>query len=149
MKQSKLKPSDYSLNLDNQLCFALYAASLHMTKAYTPVLKPFKLTYPQYLVMMVLWQKAPISVSEIGQLLFLDSGTLTPMLKRLETSNYVTRARDPLDERRVLISLTASGKKLRTKISVVPSKMLDLTGYTHDEAMGLKNVLKELYCKLQ
>ena len=91
--------------LDNQLCFALYAASLAMNKAYKPHLDPVGLTYPQYLVMLVLWEQNNLTVSEIGNRLFLDSGTLTPLLKRLETSGYLARQRDPKDERKVRIEV--------------------------------------------
>src|SRR5438270_12845677 len=104
--------SDPALLLDNQLCFALYSTSLAMTKLYKPLLDELGLTYPQYLVMLVLWEGDGLMVSELGQRLYLDSGTLTPLLKRLEASGLVSRMRDVDDERRVRVHLTAAGRKL-------------------------------------
>jgi len=115
-------PSQANLMLDQQLCFALYSASLAMSKTYKPHLDTLGLTYPQYLVMLVLWEQESLSVSDIGERLFLDSGTLTPLLKRLEASGFVARARDALDERRVLVSLTAEGRQLRKKSIRCPAK---------------------------
>src|SRR3989338_8092204 len=105
--------SEQALLLDNQLCFALYSASLAMTKLYKPLLDELGLTYPQYLALLVLWEQDSLMVSELGERLYLDSGTLTPLLKRLETSGLVSRLRDVEDERRVHISLTAAGRKLK------------------------------------
>src|SRR3954462_10871670 len=104
---------DRLLHLDNQLCFALYSASLAMTKLYKPLLDELGLTYPQYLVMLVLWERDGLTVSEIGERLSLDSGTLTPLLKRLEAAELVSRIRDTDDERRVHIRLTAAGRRLK------------------------------------
>lgn len=104
------------LALDRQLCFALYAASLAMTKAYKPLLAPLGLTYPQYLVMLVLWEGDGITVSQLGARLTLDSGTLTPLLKRLEALALVQRQRDTADERRVLLRLTAAGQALLAEV---------------------------------
>jgi len=108
------------LALDHQLCFALYAASLAMTKTYKPLLAPLGLTYPQYLAMLVLWEGDAITVSQLGDRLTLDSGTLTPLLKRLQALGLVTRQRDSLDERRVLLRLTAAGRALREQAVAVP-----------------------------
>jgi MarR family transcriptional regulator, organic hydroperoxide resistance regulator len=116
--------TDASLLLDNQLCFALYSASLAMTKLYKPLLEELGLTYPQYLVMLVLWERDGVTVSELGQRLYLDSGTLTPLLKRLEGADLVTRIRDIADERRVHISLTAAGRRLKAKASKIPGCVL-------------------------
>src|SRR6185295_13316857 len=99
-------PAAEMLKLDHQLCFALYSSSLAMTKLYKPLLDPLGLTYPQYLAMLVLWEGDAVSVSELGQRLQLDSGTLTPLLKRLEASGWVERERDSADERRVRVHLT-------------------------------------------
>ena len=107
--------------LDDQLCFALYSASRAFTRAYQPLLAELGLTYPQYVVMLVLWEKDDLSVSELGQRLTLDSGTLTPLLKRLEESGLVSRTRSNEDERVVRIELTASGRKLERKASAIPS----------------------------
>ena len=106
---SENSPSPAALRLDNQVCFALYSASLAMTKLYKPLLDDIGLTYPQYLVMLVLWEQDGITVSELGERLYLDSGTLTPLLKRLEASGHIRRARDAQDERRVRIALTPQG----------------------------------------
>ena len=112
------KPSkslDKMLALDNQLCFALYSASLAMTKTYKPLLDKLGLTYPQYLVMLVLWQDDGLLVKTIGEKLFLESNTLTPILKKLESMGYLTRRRDPKDERQVRVNLTEAGRRLREK----------------------------------
>jgi DNA-binding MarR family transcriptional regulator len=109
--------TDQALLLDNQLCFALYSASLAMTKLYKPLLDELGLTYPQYLVMLVLWEGDGLMVSELGQRLYLDSGTLTPLLKRLESAGLVSRMRAAEDERRVHIHLTAAGRTLRERLA--------------------------------
>ena len=108
------------LALDRQLCFALYAASLAMTKTYKPLLAPLGLTYPQYLAMLVLWEQDGLTVSQLGERLTLDSGTLTPLLKRLAALGLLQRQRDDRDERRVLLRLTASGRALRAQALAVP-----------------------------
>lgn len=112
------------LALDNQFCFALYSASHAMTKTYKPLLDKLGLTYPQYLVMLVLWEQDGILVKDIGARLFLDSGTLTPLLKRLEGNGLVARNRDPGDERQVRISLTDAGRSLREQARDIPSAVL-------------------------
>lgn len=112
------------LRLDLQICFALYAASSHITRLYRPLLEPLGLTYPQYLTMMLLWEKAPRSVGELGAALDLDSATLTPLLKRLEANGLVRRSRDPEDERRVRVALTKKGGALREKAAAVPRALL-------------------------
>ncbi|WP_119964671.1 MarR family winged helix-turn-helix transcriptional regulator [Simplicispira lacusdiani] len=119
-----VRPSPPALLLDNQVCFALYSASLAMTKLYKPLLDAIGLTYPQYLVMLVLWERDRITVSELGERLFLDSGTLTPLLKRLEASGLLERQRDAQDERRVRISLTLQGRALRDSAESVPACVL-------------------------
>lgn len=103
------------LRLDRQFCFALYSASSMVTRLYRPLLEPLGLTYPQYLAMLVLWERAPLTVGEIGSALGLDSATLTPLLKRLEASGYVSRRRDPEDERRVLVAPTEIGSALKAQ----------------------------------
>lgn len=107
--------------LDNQLCFALYSASLAMTKVYKPLLDALGLTYPQYLVLLVLWEQDDLPVSHIGERLFLDSGTLTPLLKRLESAGWLQRTRDSADERRVRITLTPAGRTLQQQARSVPA----------------------------
>lgn len=113
--------TDSALQLDNQLCFALYSASLAMTKLYKPLLAALGLTYPQYLAMLVLWERDGLMVSELGERLFLDSGTLTPLLKRLETAGLIARIRALDDERRVHITLTPAGRKLKSRAARIPA----------------------------
>ena len=132
------------LALDNQLCFALYAASLAMTKLYKPLLEPLGLTYPQYLVMLVLWEADGVTVSQLGERLALDSGTLTPLLKRLESAALVQRLRDVTDERRVLLRLTAAGRALKQGAAKVPLAVARATGCQLDEVAGLVTRLQAL-----
>ena len=133
-----------ALLLDNQLCFALYSTSLAMTKRYKPLLAPLGLTYPQYLVMLLLWERDGLMVSELSDRLFLDSGTLTPLLKRLETSGLIARVRDVSDERRVHITLTASGRKLKTKAAAVPVGVLNSTQCSVSELVSLTRQIQAL-----
>ncbi|MGB4061439.1 MAG: MarR family transcriptional regulator [Burkholderiaceae bacterium] len=115
-----LSPTHPALKLDNQLCFAVYAASLAMTKAYKPVLGALGLTYPQYLVLLVLWEQDHRPVTELGERLCLDSGTLTPLLKRMESAGWVQRQRSTQDERKVHIVLTPAGLALREQAACIP-----------------------------
>lgn len=114
---------DDPLLLDRQVCFPLYAATNLLSRLYGPILAELGLTYPQYLVMLVLWERQPQTVGMLGTRLYLDSGTLTPLLKRMEGAGLITRARDPRDERRVLITLTGKGEALRDKAVHVPETM--------------------------
>jgi MarR family transcriptional regulator, organic hydroperoxide resistance regulator len=132
------------LALDAQLCFALYSASLAMTKLYKPLLEPLDLTYPQYLVMLVLWEEDGQPVSAIGERLTLDSGTLTPLLKRMEAAGLLQRLRDAADERRVLIQLTAAGRALKAKAEAVPKAILCASNCQIDEITQLTQRLKAL-----
>ena len=132
------------LLLDNQACFALHSTSLMMTKVYKPLLQALGLTYPQYLAMMVLWEKAPRTVKALGQALDLDSGTLTPLLKRLEASGLVARLRDVADERRVHITLTAEGRKLKAKAANVPACLLAASECSITELVQLTHQLQTL-----
>ena len=109
------------LKLENQLCFPLYAASKEITRRYAPYLEPLDLTYTQYIVMLVLWEEKKCNVSELGKKLFLDSGTLTPLLKKLEAKGYIQRTREQSDERCLSVSLTAEGESLKRKAASVPS----------------------------
>jgi len=113
-------PPALSLALDQQLCFALYSSMLALNKVYRGLLKPLGLTYPQYLVMITLWEREGVTVSQIGEQLFLDSPTLTPLLKRLEASGLIERRRSSADERQVIVSLTPAGRSLRQKAEAVP-----------------------------
>lgn len=126
------------LALDNQFCFALYSASLAMTKTYKPFLDKVGLTYPQYLVMLVLWQQDDILVKAIGERLFLDSGTLTPLLKRLEASSLIVRTRDESDERQVRITLTKEGRALKKKAQDIPYQVLCASGQSPDDLMDMR-----------
>lgn len=134
--------------LDAQLCFALYAAGLAMNKVYRKMLKPLDITYPQYLVMMVLWESEGLSVSEIGARLFLDSATLTPLLKRLDRVGLVTRLRSRDDERHVVITLTARGTALKGKAGKVQESVFCATRCTPSELKRLKNELHDLRNRL-
>jgi DNA-binding MarR family transcriptional regulator len=137
-------PSDEWLKLDHQLCFALYSSSLAMTKLYKPLLDPLGLTYPQYLVMLVLWEGDGLTVSALGERLMLDSGTLTPLLKRLESAGLVQRLRDTADERRVLLRLTAAGRALKARASKVPAAVFCAAGCSLDELAALTARLRSL-----
>ena len=139
----KIDP-DQALRLDNQLCFALYSASLAMTKLYKPLLAELGLTYPQYLVMLALWEDDGLMVSQLGERLSLDSGTLTPLLKRLETAGLVSRIRDVEDERRVHISLTAAGRKLKTRAQKIPGCVLAASQCSLPELAQLTGELRGL-----
>ncbi len=141
-------PSPAALRLDNQVCFALYSASLAMTKLYKPLLEAIGLTYPQYLVMLVLWEQDGITVSELGERLYLDSGTLTPLLKRLESGGNIQRLRDAADERRVRIRLTSQGRALRDKAEAIPPCVLQSSQCTVPELMALTGELKQLRDRL-
>ncbi|MBC7608996.1 MAG: MarR family transcriptional regulator [Polaromonas sp.] len=141
------KPSVESmpmLQLDNQLCFALYSTSLAMTKVYKPLLDELGLTYPQYLAMLVLWEKDGLMVSELGEKLYLDSGTLTPLLKRLEASGFISRIRAVEDERRVHITLTAAGRKLKARAAKIPGCILSATQCSIPELMALTQQVQAL-----
>ena len=140
--------SQQALLLDNQLCFALYSASLAMTKLYKPLLGELGLTYPQYLAMLVLWEQDGLAVSELGQRLSLDSGTLTPLLKRLETAGLVARIRAVEDERRVHITLTAAGRKLKARAQKVPACILEASQCSIPELVQLTRQIQKLRDRL-
>ena len=133
-----------SQRLDDQLCFALYNAQRALTRVYAPLLEPLGLTYPQYLVCLALWEHDGRSVSELGEALCLDSGTLTPLLKRLEAARLVVRARSTADERVVLIHLTASGKQLKLKAKSVPTQLAKKAGLEPGEIGHLRDELVRL-----
>ena len=147
-RSASLSPSPPMLQLDNQVCFALYSASLAMTKVYQPLLESIGLTYPQYLVMLVLWEGDGLTVSELGARLFLDSGTLTPLLKRLEAADLIARLRDVQDERRVRITLTPSGRALRERAEAIPPCVLHSSQCTLPELKALTTELKQLRDRL-
>lgn len=132
------------LLLDRQVCFPLYAASNLLNRLYRPVLAQFNLTYPQYLVMLVLWEQSPVSVGALGEKLFLDSGTLTPLLKRLEVNGMVNRQRDPADERRVLIYLTEQGQQLKLRAAVIPQTLGNSLNLSVEQIEQLRTQVQQI-----
>ena len=143
MSQSNAASED-ALALENQFCFALYSTSLAMTKTYKILLEKIGLTYPQYLVMLVLWKKDGVLVKDIGELLMLDSGTLTPLLKRLEVLGLLSRTRDQHDERQVRIALSSEGRQLKRRASTIPSQVLCATGKSQSTLADLRTKLLEV-----
>ncbi|MCB5361015.1 MarR family transcriptional regulator [Vibrio splendidus] len=139
-----MSDQDDYLKLDNQVCFALYSASNAMSRAYQPLLKALDLTYLQYIVMMVLWEEKEINVKALGAKTHLDSGTLTPLLKRLETKGYVLRTRSAEDERVRVITLTPAGVELKEQAQTVPVEMLCLSKMNEDELKSLKAQCEQL-----
>jgi DNA-binding MarR family transcriptional regulator len=140
--------TDAALLLDNQVCFALYSASLAMTRLYKPLLADLGLTYPQYLVMLVLWEGDALMVSALGERLGLDSGTLTPLLKRLEALGLLTRQRDPQDERRVHVHLSPAGRHLKARARKLPACILESTRCSLDELRSLNRQVRQLHQRL-
>lgn len=149
MYPMKRQPTPDQLLLDQQLCFALYAASRSVTGLYRPLLEPLGLTYPQYLVMLVLWEQDGLTVRELGQRLQLDSGTLTPLLKRLQSAGLVTRQRRKQDEREVDIRLTAAGLALRDKASGIPECLAQCMQLPFEQMQSLRDELKRLTRQIQ
>ena len=133
-----------AMKLINQLCFPLYAAARHVTGLYTPVLRPLGLTYTQYIVFLVLWEKDGLTVGEIGEKLLLDNGTLSPLLKKMEQAGHVRRERSREDERVVVITLTEAGRTLREKAKDVPAKVAGCIDLPPEKAQALYGLLYEL-----
>lgn len=142
-------PTTDALLLERQICFPLYAASRLLTRLYQPLLEPLGLTYPQYIVLMILWEDAPCTVSHIGERAQLASNTLTPLLKRLEENGLVLRERSRTDERVVDISLTPAGRALRQKCAAIPGQLFERLGYSAGDADKLKKQLDRLLTLLQ
>lgn len=136
------------LELNRQLCFPLYAASRSLTRAYAPILDEVGLTYPQYLTMLALWAVDGQRVGELARRLRLDSGTLTPLLKRLERAGLVTRERAPVDERTVVVNLTDEGRSLQAKVAHVPGAVATQLGLDVDEATQLRTLLDRILTSL-
>lgn len=136
------------LLLDNQLCFPLYAASRAITRRYTPLLSELDLTYTQYITMLALWERDGVTVNELGGRLLLDSGTLTPLLKKLESRGLIARARDAADERRVIVSLTDAGHDLRERAAGIPLEMQGCLDLDPADAAELKRLLKKVLAGL-
>lgn len=135
---------DFSLLLDDQLCFALYAASRAVTNRYRPLLEALELTYPQYLVLLVLWEHDTVPIKNIGAALQLDYGTLTPLIKRLESAGLLRRERRPEDERTVLVTLTEEGRNLRERARTVPAAIGDAMGLTPSQRAQARHLLRQL-----
>ncbi|SHM00502.1 DNA-binding transcriptional regulator, MarR family [Anaerosporobacter mobilis DSM 15930] len=129
------------LKLENQLCFPLYACSKEVVRRYKPFLDEIDLTYTQYIVMLVMWEKSKITVKELGECLYLDSGTLTPVLKKLEAKGYVSRSRSKEDERNLDVTLTSQGKQLREEAVDIPSKVGSCIDLSPEEALKLYELL--------
>lgn len=137
------------LKLENQICFKIYSAEREITKLYRTLLEELDVTYPQYLVLLVLWEKESLTVKELGQKLFLDSGTLSPMLKRMEGNNLIERRRSLEDERTVNISLTKKGEDLREKAQCIPSKLLENLSIDMKELQNLNQTLSNILKTIQ
>lgn len=137
------------IKLENQLCFSLYAVSREVIKLYKPLLDKYGLTYTQYIAMLVVWEHEKITVKEMGQKLHLDSGTLTPVLKKLEALDLITKYRDKNDDRVVIVELREKGKSLKEEILDVPDQVFCMIGAESDEALGLKEMLDQLLTKFK
>lgn len=132
------------LKLENQLCFPLYACSKEVVRSYKPFLEPLDLTYTQYITMMVMWEHKHLTVKELGESLLLDSGTMTPVLKKLESKGYISRERSKNDERSVTIQLTEQGEKLKADAAEVPLRMGECVKLEPEEALQLHTLLYKL-----
>ena len=145
-----MKPDKYDvLKLDNQLCFPLYAAAKEVTRRYQPLLDPLDLTYTQYITMMVMWEQKTLTVKKLGERLFLDSGTLTPVLKKLEQKGFIVRRRDSSDERQLEVSVTDEGLALRDRALSVPQRMACSVTITREEAETLCRILAKMFGKAE
>ena len=133
-----------SLKLENQLCFPLYAASREIIRKYKPFLDKIDLTYTQYIAMMVLWEKKCVNVKELGECLYLDSGTLTPLLKKMETKGLITRSRSEKDERNLVVRITDEGESLRERALEIPQSIASCTNLTPEEAITLYQILYKM-----
>ncbi|OPZ76620.1 MAG: Organic hydroperoxide resistance transcriptional regulator [Alphaproteobacteria bacterium ADurb.Bin438] len=139
---------DELLKLDNQLCFALYNASKNITKTYQPLLKRLDLTYTQYIALLVLWEKDEVTLSEIGARLNLDSGTLTPMLKAMESKDLLLRKKGVDDERKIFIKLTEKGKALKEEALKIPQEMMCKINLPKDKIFALRDLINKFNSKL-
>ena len=135
------------LKLENQICFPLYACSREIVKRYKPFLDAIDLTYTQYIAMMVMWEKKCVNVKELGEYLYLDSGTLTPLLKKLESKGLITRKRSDKDERNLIATITEEGEKLKEKAVEIPFQMAGCTNLTTEEGMMLYSILYKILGK--
>lgn len=133
-----------ALKLKNQLCFPLYACAKEVVRRYTPLLEPLGLTYTQYIAMLVMWEHKSITVKDLGKLLYLDSGTLTPMLKKMEKAGLLVRERSKEDERQVIVTITEAGEDLKAKAEEIPVKMARCVTLDNEEAVQLYGLLYKL-----
>lgn len=133
-----------ALKIENQICFPLYACSREIIKQYKPFLDEIDLTYTQYIVMMVLWERKVVTVKELGKVLYLDSGTLTPLLKKLELKGLISRNRSAEDERNLMVSITDAGEKLKEEAVNVPQKIVGCMSLEAEEAMQLYRILYKI-----
>ncbi|MBR4831344.1 MAG: MarR family transcriptional regulator [Butyrivibrio sp.] len=138
-----------SLKLGNQLCFPLYACSKEIIRKYKPFLDEIDLTYTQYIAMMVLWDKKSVNVKTLGENLYLDSGTLTPVLKKLECKGYITRERSDKDERNLVVTITPEGEALKEKAACIPTKIGSCVCLSNDESKSLYNLLYKIISKIR
>jgi DNA-binding MarR family transcriptional regulator len=145
---ARKQAADWPLRLDHQICFAVYSTAHAFNRVYKPLLDRLGLTYPQYLTMLVLWERDRVPVSDIGERLYLDSGTLTPLLKRLEAAGLVKRSRSIEDERQVLIALTPRGQALREKARAVPQSILAASACSLTELSAMKDGIVALRDRL-
>lgn len=136
-----------ALKLENQLCFPLYACSREIVKRYKPFLDKIDLTYTQYIAMMVMWEKKCVNVKELGDCLYLDSGTLTPLLKKLEAKGLLTRVRSEKDERNLVVTITNEGEKLKERAAEIPLQIAGCTNLTAEEAVQLYRLLYKILGK--
>lgn len=136
-----------ALKLENQLCFPLYACAREVVKRYKPFLDEIDLTYTQYIAMMVMWEKKSINVKELGECLYLDSGTLTPLLKKLESKGLVSRKRSEKDERNLIVTITEEGESLKEKAVNIPLQMAECTNLSAEEGMLLYDILYKILGK--
>lgn len=139
-----MEPNYESLKLERQLCFPLYACSRHMIRLYKPFLDRLDLTYTQYITMMVLWEKRSVTVKELGTALYLDSGTLTPLLKKLEEKGLVTRRRSEEDERNLIVGITPRGEALRDQALGIPEEMTKCVNLEGEEALEMYRMLYKM-----
>lgn len=139
MREDKVNPL-----LENQVCFAMYACSRELIKRYKPCLDELELTYTQYITMMVLWEQGEVTVKELGDALYLDSGTLTPLLKKLEAKNLVVRRRSTRDERNLLVSLTEAGARLQEKARDISEQMAGCTALNREEMQTMYRILYKM-----
>ncbi|GJA03061.1 MarR family transcriptional regulator [Enterobacter cloacae] len=149
LMNAKTNDTTAALLLDNQLCFALYSANLALNKLYRQLLVPLNLTYPQYLVMLVLWEQDDVTVSDIGERLFLDSATLTPLLKRLESAGLINRHRSRKDERQVAVTLTDAGRQLQQQAAGIPHAVGCAAQCDTETMLSLKQQLEVLRQQIQ